>query len=180
MNQGDEMLDQTYVSLRDDEAVTNEFDFSYDLSKMTSGSFAKTSCIYTMIGYERAAANCLPLETETATVVPVGVNAAADGEYIFSIPDGTEGVGVILIDNETGARTNLALTDYAAYLTAGNYDERFVLEISPIEQIVTNVELINGENGDAALNGVSKKLIDGVLYIVKDGKVFDARGARIQ
>lgn len=177
MNQGDEMLDQTYVSLRDDEAVTNEFDFSYDLSKMTSGSFAKTSCIYTMIGYERAAANCLPLETETATVVPVGVNAAADGEYIFSIPDGTEGVGVILIDNETGARTNLALTDYAAYLTAGNYDERFVLEISPIEQIVTKVEEVTS---DGVETGGCKKLIDGVLYIVKDGKVFDARGARIQ
>ena len=123
--------------------------------------------------------NTLPLSDQT-TVVPVGVDVKADGEYILSVPEGTSGVGVTLVDKEKDLRTNLALSDYAVTLPAGTYNERFVLEISPIEQIVTNVELINGENGDAALNGVSKKLIDGVLYIIKDGKVFDARGARLQ
>ena len=65
--------------------------------------------------------------------------------------------------------------------TAG---ERIFTEMLPLiddfERALAALNGANGENGDAALNGVCKKLIDGVLYIVKDGKVFDARGARIQ
>ena len=30
------------------------------------------------------------------------------------------------------------------------------------------------------MNGVRKVMVDGILYIVKDGQVFDARGNRIQ
>ena len=176
--QNDEELDHTFISLRDNEEVTSSFDFNYDLCKMMYGAFTSKSNIYTFAGNEEVAANCLPYKDET-TIVPVGLTVDEEGEYIFSIPEGTNGVGVTLVDNERQTRTNLALTDYTVSLEKGTYDQRFVLEISPIEQIVTNVELINGENGDAALNGVSKKLIDGVLYIIKDGKVFDARGARI-
>ena len=182
--QNDEELDHTFISLRDNEEVTSSFDFNYDLCKMMYGAFTSKSNIYTFAGNEEVAANCLPYKDET-TIVPVGLTVDEEGVYIFSIPEGTNGVGVTLVDNERQTRTNLALTDYTVSLEKGTYDQRFVLEISPIEQIVTNVELINGENGDAALNGekvtgVSKKLIDGVLYIIKDGKVFDARGARIQ
>ena len=177
----DEAVDQTFVKLTDDEAVTTGFEFNYDMSKEMNKNKAN---IYTLIGTEEAAGNCLPL-TDQTTVVPVGVQISTDGEYIFSMPDGTEGIGVTLIDTERGTRTSLSAVDYAVTLDAGTYNERFVIEISPIQQIETGVELINGENGDASLNGekvtgVCKKLIDGVLYIVKDGKVFDARGARIQ
>lgn len=182
--QDENVIDQAFISMRDDEEVTAEFDFNYDLSKMLYGAFTSKSNIYTFAGNEEVAANCLPFKEET-TVVPVGLTVDEEGEYIFSIPDGTSGVGVTLVDNERQIRTNLALTDYMTYLEAGEHNERFVIEISPIEQIVTGVEMINGENGDASLNGekvtgVCKKLIDGLLYIVKDGKVFDARGARLQ
>lgn len=182
--QDENVIDQAFISMRDDEEVTAEFDFNYDLSKMLYGAFTSKSNIYTFAGNEEVAANCLPFKEET-TVVPVGLTVDEEGEYIFSIPDGTSGVGVTLVDNERQIRTNLALTDYMTYLPAGDHNNRFVLEISPIEQIVTGVEMINGENGDASLNGenvtgVCKKLIDGLLYIVKDGKVFDARGARLQ
>ena len=174
--QNDEELDHTFISLREDEEVTAEFDFSYDLSKMLYGAFTSACNVYTLIGEEQAAANCLPL-TEQTTVVPVGLKVADDGEYTFSMPDGTNGVGVTLIDGVTGERTNLALTDYTVSLEKGTYDQRFVLEISPIEHTTTAIE--NSEKTDAP-NNVCKKLIDGVLYIIKDGKVFDARGARLQ
>ncbi len=174
--QNDEELDHTFISIRDDEEVTAEFDFSYDLSKMLYGAFTSACNVYTLIGEEQAAANCLPL-TEQTTVVPVGLKVADDGEYTFSMPDGTNGVGVTLIDGVTGERTNLALTDYTVSLENGTYDQRFVLEISPIEHTTTAIE--NSEKTDAP-NNVCKKLIDGVLYIIKDGKVFDARGARLQ
>ncbi len=178
MTLGDEVADQTYVSLRDDEAVTNEFDFSYDLSKITNGSFAKTNCIYTLIGYERAAANCLPLETEATTIVPVGVNIATAGEYTIAIPSGTSGVGVTLVDNETGLRTNLALEDYTVALEAGTQDDRFYLEISPIKHVATDIE--NVQNDETQNAKARKVIIDQKMYIIKDGRVFDAQGARVK
>ena len=173
---GEEELDHTYVLLTDDEEVTSGFEFGHDLTK----AFNAGANIYTIVEQVEVAGNSLPLEYEKTTIVPLGVKIVADGEYTFSMPEGTNGVGVTLVDNETGTRTNLGLTDYAVTLPAGDHNNRFVLEISPIVQVTTSVEQINGENGDAALNGVCKKLIDGVLYIVKDGKVFDARGARLQ
>ncbi len=175
--QNDEELDHTFISLRDNEEVTSSFDFNYDLCKMMYGAFTSKSNIYTFAGNEEVAANCLPYKDET-TIVPVGLTVDEEDEYIFSIPEGTNGVGVTLVDNERQTRTNLALTDYTVSLEKGTYDQRFVLEISPIEQIVTDIEKVTDEG--LQVTGVCKKLIDGVLYIIKDGKVFDARGARIQ
>ena len=172
LSQNDEMKDQTFVRLTNHMDVTTGFDFNQDLSK----EFNEDANIYTMIGYEYAAANSLPM-TEQTTVVPVGVVAETDGDYTFAMPDGTEGIGVTLIDTETGIRTSLSALDYTINLSAGTYNERFYLEISPIQQMPTGVELLNGENG---ANGVRKVLIDGLLYIVKDGKMFDAQGRQVK
>ena len=171
--QGEENVDHTFVRLTDNEEATKEFEFGQDLCK----EFNKKSNIYTLIGDLQVAGNSMPLEYEKTTLVPVGVKIVADGEYIITMPEGTNGIGVTLIDNELQTRTNLALTDYAVTLSAGTYDERFVLEISPIEQTTTGIEQSAISSQQSA---IQKKLIDGVLYIVKDGKVFDARGARIQ
>ena len=173
LRQNDVTVDQTFVRLSSDERVTTGFEFNYDLSKEFN---AKKSNIYTLIGTEQVAGNVLPL-TEQTTVVPVGVVAKKTGDYTFAIPEGTNGVGVTLIDNETGIRTSLSALDYTVNLTAGTYNERFVLEISPIKHMPTGIEMLNGENGE---NAVRKILIDGIMYIVKDGKMFDAQGKRVQ
>ena len=91
------------------------------------------------------------------------------------MPDGTHGVSVILIDNIAGTRTNLGLLDYTAYLEAGQTDGRFSLEIAPIQQMPTDIEAVSDQH-----SAVRKVMIDGILYIVKDGKVFDARGAVVK
>ena len=96
------------------------------------------------------------------------------------MPEGTSGVGVTLIDNETGYRTPLGLTNYTVDLEAGMYDTRFSLEISPVKQTPTDIELINGENGENGVTGARKVLIDQKLFIIKDGEIYDARGARVQ
>jgi hypothetical protein len=179
--QNDVAVDQAFVRLSDDEHVTTGFDFNYDLSKEFNKNKAN---LYTMVTTQmedgpsitETAGNCLPMSEQT-TVVPVGVIAKTTGDYTFAIPEGTNGVGVTLIDNETGIRTSLSALDYTVNLTAGTYNERFVLEISPIKHMPTGIEMLNGENGE---NAVRKILIDGILYIVKDGKMFDARGARVQ
>ena len=173
MLQNDKAVDRAFVKLSDDEHVTTGFEFNYDMSKEFN---SKKANIYTLIGSEPVAGNVLPL-TEQTTVVPVGVKIAANGDYTFSMPDGTEGTGITLIDNETGIRTPLGALDYTINLSAGTYDNRFVLEIAPIKQMPTDIELLNGETGE---NGVRKVMIDGILYIVKGGKMFDATGRRVE
>ena len=67
--------------------------------------------------------------------------------------------------------------DYTIALEAGTQDDRFYLEISPIKHVATDIE--NTDAGDHVSN-VRKMMVDGLLYIIKDGKVFDAHGARVK
>ena len=167
-------VDQAYVKLTENENVTANFDFNYDMTKMFN---AGRTNVYTLVeGYLQAAGNCLPVSEQT-TIVPVGIKTATAGDYTFSMPEGTNGIGVVLVDNATGVRTNLGLTDYTVTLEEGTLESRFVLEISPIAETPTDIEWINGVNG---ANGVRKVMIDGLLYIVKDGVIYDARGARVK
>ncbi len=165
--------DQAYVRMTDREDVTANFDFNQDLAK--EFNYGHTD-IYTLIGYERAAANSMPIGS-TTTTVPVGVNVEYDGEYTFTMPDGTNGIGVVLVDKETNARTNLAINNYVVTLGQGQFDTRFELEISPIKNTPTGVEETETGEQKAATR---KMLIDGQLYIIRDEKVFDARGIRVQ
>ncbi|MBR6065218.1 MAG: InlB B-repeat-containing protein [Paludibacteraceae bacterium] len=175
LTRGEAQQDQTFIRLSDDENVTDNFEFNQDLSKETNRNKAN---IWTLTAdYYPVAGNSMPFSAETKTV-QVGMNVASDGEYTFSMPEGTNGVGVVLVDNIAGTRTNLGLTDYTVNLTAGTYDERFVLEISPINNAPTNIDNVKGNDEQGAK--VRKVLIDGVLYIVKDGAIFDARGSRVE
>lgn len=181
LQQTGKAIDQTFVRLTDEVNVTTGFDFNYDLSKEMNANKAN---IFTMITtamddgntVTESAANCLPLSEQT-TIVPVGVKIAANDDYTFSIPDGANGVGVTLIDNLTGTRTNLSAVDYTVSLEAGTYDERFTLEISPIQYLPTELEQSDINN---QMSDVRKVLIDGLLYIVHDNKMYDARGARVE
>ena len=168
---GEKTADQTFVKMSTDEQISTAFDFNYDLSKQMNSGKAN---IYTMVeGYIQTAGNCLPMSEQT-TVVPVGVKIAADGDYTFAIPDGTAGIGVTLIDTATGIRTNLSALTYTIALTAGTYDNRFVLEFSPIRNVPTEQPDVRSQKSE-----VSKVLIDGLLYIVRDNKMYDARGAMV-
>lgn len=170
LKQGANDADVAYIS-RMAFGATMGYDLNMDLSKMINANSAN---IYTMGELYKMAGNCIP---DTVETLAVGVQLAADGEYTFAMPDGTYGTGVVLIDKIAGTRTNLALTDYTVNLTAGTYDERFELELSPIAQTPTDIETISDK---AKENGVRKVMVDGILYIVRDGKVFDARGNRVK
>ena len=170
--QGEEMADQTFVQLQQ-EGATKEFDLSLDLTKM----FNSGANIYTLAGKQRiqSAGNALPMEE---AIVPVGVKVDAEGKYTFRMPDGTEGMVVELIDYYTNTRTNLLLFDYTVDLSAGTCNDRFALHIQPSKSgVTTNIDQING--GSMHHEGVQKYLIDGQLYIVREGVVYDAQGHRL-
>lgn len=167
----DEQVDQTYIRLTNNENVTHEFDFNQDLVKEFNYGRAD---IYTMIGYEPVAANSMPIEN-IATSVPLGIDVEKAGEYTIAMLEGTTSVGVTLVDIETGKRTNLAAgMEYTVYLAKGKHNERFMIEISPVNNAPTDIDQING--GSMHHEGVQKYIIDGRLYLKKDGILYDAQG----
>lgn len=173
LQQNEKMIDRTYVRMSDEEEVTTGFEFGYDMSKDLNRNKAN---IYSYIGSEMVAGNSMPLDAEQTTIVPLGVVIATSGDYTFAIPDGTNGIGITLIDEETGIRTSLSALDYTVELAAGDYTERFWLEISPVKGTETGTD----PGVDARENGVRKVMIDGLLYIVRDGKMYDATGKRVE
>ena len=175
LSRNGEVEDQAFVRLSDDEKVTTEFDFNQDLSKEFNYG---RSDIYTLIGYEKAAANSLPLSEQT-TLIPLGLSIEYNGDYTIAMPGRMENIGVTLIDTESNTRTNLSAgMEYTLTLKKGDYNNRFFIEISPIQQTPTDIEYVTGDSSNQ--NSVRKVLIDNILYIVRDGQIFDARGARVK
>ena len=157
--------DKTYIQLTENENATEQFDMNFDLTKMAN---AKAN-LYSLIGNHQLAANVLPME---ATTVPLGVIIKTAGEYTFSMPDGTAGITAELIDYQTNTRTNLLLDNYTVTLPAGTNNSRFALSLQP-DKTVTSVDNIGNE---ATGDKVKKYLIDGKLYLQKDGVLYDAQG----
>ncbi len=168
LQQEDAQCDHTFIRLQEDNA-TAEFDMNYDLCKIINSG----ANIYSMIGNVEVAANVLPVEER---IIPLGLDIEEDGNYTFAMPDGTDGITAILIDYETGTETNLLLADYTVELNAGIDNERFALRVRP-NHVATEVEntILTDSN-----DNVKKYIIDGALYLLRDGKLYDAQGRMIQ
>ena len=175
LTKGEKEQDQTFIRLTNHEQVTTEFDFNQDLSKEFNYG---RSDIYTLIGNTKAAANSLPFSEQT-TLIPLGLSIEYNGDYTIAMPGRMENIGVTLIDTESNTRTNLSAgMEYTLTLKKGDYNNRFFIEISPIQQTPTDIEYVTGDGNSQ--DSVRKVLIDNILYIVRDGQIFDARGARVK
>lgn len=167
LQQEDAQCDHTFIRLQEDKA-TAEFDMNYDLCKIIN----RGANIYSMINNVEVAANVLPVEER---VIPIGLDIHETGNYTFAMPDGTDGITAILIDYETGKETNLLLADYTTELREGTNNERFALRVRP-NHVATEVEtIIDGANGQ-----IQKYIINGALYILNNGQLYDAQGRMIQ
>ena len=164
-------VDRTFVQMREDD-VTPAFDFNHDLCKITNKGLANIYSLITTETYPiEVAANVLPIQE---TIIPVGVVISTAGEYTFAMPDGTDGIVVELIDYETNTRTNMLLDNYTVKLGKGTFENRFALHVKP-NKTTTSVVDVNTNT-----TGVKKYLIDGVLYMQKDGVLYDAQGRCVQ
>ena len=172
LQQNGQEQDRTFLQLQEDE-VTADFDFNYDLCKINN----KGANIYSLIATDRdpieVAGNVLPVEE---AIIPLGIKLDAAGEYTFSMPQGTDNIVVELIDYENNTRTNMLLDDYTVTLPAGTNHTRFAIHVQP-NKVTTSVGDINS-NGNS--NGVKKFLINGQLFMKKDGVLYDAQGKLVR
>ena len=168
LQQAGETMDKTFVQLREEEG-TEGFDLNLDLTKIIN----KGANIYTVVNGDQMAGNVVPAQE---SIIPLGVVIAQAGEYRFAMPSSSNGVTIELIDNEKGISTNLLALDYVIALPAGTFESRFALRIQP-DKVTTGVEeVVGSEKSDK----VRKMVVDGALYLVKDGVVYDAQGKLVR
>ena len=89
--------------------------------------------------------------------------------------DGT----VTLIDTYAQTRTNLGIEDYEVSLPKGTDEERFYLEIN-ISNVPTAIDGVGADNSSLKDGNAHKFIMNDMLYILKDGVLYDARGARVK
>ena len=164
--------DHTYIQLQDDKA-TEMFDMNLDLTKMSGSGGNIYSIIPSSSDPIQVAANVMPIEE---CIIPLGIKTTKATNYTFAMPDGTDGIVVELIDYETNTRTNMLLDEYTVNLGKGTFDNRFALHVKP-DKTTTSVDNIGNE---ATGDKVKKYLIDGVLYMQKDGVLYDAQGKLVR
>ena len=167
LQQNGTLADKTFIKLQDTDGITNEFDLNIDLTKIINSG----ANIYTLAGKEliQLAGNVLPIEE---TIIPLGIQLDAAGEYTFAMPEGTDGIVVELIDYQANTTTNLLFNDYTVNLPKGTFENRFALSVKPDKTATSLENIFNEATGDE----VKKYIIDGVLYMQKDGVLYDAQG----
>ena len=160
-------LDQTFIRMQEDNA-TADYDMNLDLTKIINSG----ANIYSLAGDKQIelAGNVLPTDD---TTIPLGVLIRQRGDYTFSMPAGTDGAVVELIDYETNTRTNLLLSDYTVNIPTGSHTNRFALRV---EQSKTATGIESPADNAA---GVNKYIINGQLIIVRDGATYNTIGQQL-
>lgn len=164
----DNKTSKTYIELRENACDT--FALNEDMYMLRS---SRTVDLYSFAGSYDVAANVLSMASHT---VPLGLAVQKAGTYTFTMPSDFSGT-VTLVDKYTQTRTNLALEDYTIDLEQGTFNDRFLVELN-IQAVTTG--LVGTEGGSIKDGNAHKFLQNGIMYILRDGKTYDARGNKVK
>ena len=158
-----------------------EYEINADLEKMF-GENSYTLATYSLSGDTRLAYNAMS-RTDATNVIPIGYRAPAEGEYTFAINPRYAESGdferIDLIDYETGFVTNLLQSSYTFTSDRTQSDSRFALNVVPQKETPTDIDNGDRTNGEGT-NGARKVIIDNKLYIILNGKMYDAKGVMVK
>ena len=156
-----------------------EYEINADLEKMFGNGY--TLATYSLSGATRLAYNALS-NADAANIIPIGYRAPVDGEYTFAInPKYAENGAfeqVNLIDYETGSVTDLLQYSYTFSTGRTQNDSRFAINVVKQKETPTGIENIQGDNVQGT--NVRKLLIDGKVYIIRSGQMYDATGKKVK
>lgn len=104
-------------------------------------------------------------------IVVMGVDINTAGDCTISLPD-TKGLNVTLYDTQTGAMTNLSLSDYTFYGVPGQYNGRFIIGL------VGSTTAIENYLAGGMEDGVKKIIENGHVYILRGSDKYDVLGKK--
>ena len=151
------------------DAFTNDFDNGWDGRKVEGESVAPQMAALTFDG--KMAYNCVP-EME-GTIISF-VKGNEDANYTFSFE--YEGENIWYLNDQKEQKSTLISEMNKYEFTSSNGDNiaRFVISRTPIHKVPTGMEDVN------AGTNARKQMINGVLYIIRDGRIYNAEGALVK
>ena len=170
--------DMTSLRLRPD--FPEEYKFNLDLLKFTT-FYTSRPQIYFKTEKDQLAFRAVSDSLAANTWLPVGVYCRDAGEYTFALHDRyvwDEVEAVYLRDNVTGAETNLLMGNYTITTTGQIYtNTRFAVKVLLRRKVKDTPTMIDHTEDP---NAPRKFFRDGLLYIMRDGKVYDLTGKPVQ
>ncbi len=166
--------DRTGVVLSDE--YTTRYEIGADLQKMLNGGLN----LYTLNSDNQQLAFNGLSEEDAVAPIPVGVTIPATGEYTFAFDAEQYSLNeldtLMLIDYTENTQTDLRYRNYTFTAQKGANEGRFALliRLAKTPQIVTNLD----ETYDA--DKPRKIIRDGILYIIRDDKMYNALGAEVR
>ena len=170
--------DMTSLRLRPD--FTEDYKLNLDLLKFTT-FYTSRPQIYFKTEKDQLAFRAVSDSLAANTWLPVGVYCRDAGEYTFALHDRyvwDEVEAVYLRDNVTGAETNLLMGNYTITTTGQIYtNTRFAVKVLLRRKVKDTPTMIDHTEDP---NAPRKFFRDGLLYIMRDGKVYDLTGKPVQ
>ena len=171
-NEADELL------ITADEDATSEYIIGKDLLKMGTMSKSLKPRIWTSM--KPAGILCAvnaPMQ-QNETVVPFGIYLPTAGTYTFSARD-SHAENVYLLRN--GAIIwNLSMSDYIVDLPAGlNLNDYSIMLVGQGTDTATGVDNLNNNDQNGTIL-VEKMIVNGNLYLLRDGIMYDAQGKMVE
>ena len=177
---GENYADRTGVVLCDE--YTKAYEIGADLSKTTNDGKLN---LYTINSNSQPLAFNAMSDEDAVEPIPVGATFPYEGVYTFSFDAEQYSLAELeelqLIDHVENTVTDLLHGNYEFFAQPGTDDKRFALLIrrtkQRTEQDTTTGLTSFAEDG----GGETHKIIrNGILYILRDGKLYNALGAELR
>lgn len=155
-----------------DEDATDTYTIGKDLAKMGNLTGTKTARLWTNAkGTDLCAIHAA--YTNNTAIVPLQMYAPAEGEYTLSL-DRTPTEDVYLTRNGMIV-WDLTMSEYTFDLEAGTNDSYALMVVRRAPEIVTSVE-----DNTCGTIFAEKIIVDGQLFILRDGALYDAQGRKVE
>ncbi len=166
-----EQLDRTFVNLHKN--GTLGFDQNMELTKIEENC-AQIASVNEDVLY---AGSTLPLDIE---LVPLNVKVTANGTYDIALEKSLEGLEVNLFDAFEQTTTPLDLMSAMVTLNKGEYKDRFYLQLKQKSGETPTSFEGKIEQFNLPTDKTQKLLINGNIYLINGGRVYNATGAELR
>ena len=164
-------VNRDYLFLSASEDATADYQIGHDLAKF--GVSTTVAQIWADAYGQKLCDVEAPLADDQA-LIPVSLYAAQTGTYTLSVVRGPQDASLYLMYEGTIV-WNLSLGDYTLDLTRGTTTGYSLLLTAEAPSVTTGVDVLQQHNNQA-----EKIILNGKLYILRDGQMYDATGKKVK
>lgn len=162
-------VDRLFVSASEDAAST--YEIGHDLSKF--GTSTTIAQIWADAYGQKLCDVEVPLVADQA-IIPISMYSPATASYTLDVARGPQDASLYLM-YEGAVVWNLSQSAYTLDLTRGTSTGYSLLLTAEAPSVTTGVDAVQSETGN-----VEKIILNGKLYILRDGEMYDATGKKVK